>query len=112
MKPTAPISTLAHPFENMDTYQTEADWVPHKQLGDENVDFPHRTGHRLLTSGEHAKLYRIVHETILVYCGSRGKVTAKGLAGLYERYLSWMEKLPIELKIDDSDPLPHVLFLQ
>ena len=112
MKPTAPISTLAHPFENMDTYQTEADWVPHKQLGDENVDFPHRPGHRLLTSGEHAKLYRIVHETILVYCGSRGKVTPQGLAGLYERYLSWMEKLPTELKIDDSDPLPHVLFLQ
>ncbi|KAL8797580.1 MAG: hypothetical protein Q9195_000397 [Heterodermia aff. obscurata] len=42
---------------------------------------------------------------------TRGKVNAQALAGLYERYLSWMENLPVELKIDDSDPLPHVLFL-
>ena len=96
----------------MDTKQSGDVWVPHKQIGEKDSAFPQRPGYTILTIAEQAKLYRIVHETILVYCGNHGKVSARSLAELYNRFLSWMERLPIELRLKDSDPLPHVLFLQ
>ena len=66
----------------------------------------------MLTASEHARLFRIIHETILVYCGSRGRVSARALLDLYERYVDWKEHLPSDLRLQESEPLPHVLFLQ
>lgn len=65
-----------------------------------------------MTASEHAKLFRIAHETMLVYCGSRGRVSAHHLLNLYERFVNWREELPLEIRDIISDSLPHVLFLQ
>jgi len=65
-----------------------------------------------MTAAEHAKLFRIVHESISVYCGRRGRVTAHHLLDLYESYLMWRDDLPPEIRDIDHQPLPHVIFLQ
>lgn len=109
-KPTAPISTAARPFSNINLAQADGFWRFYKQPGDTDVD--HRQGFSLLTASEHAKLFRIVHESILVYCGSRGRVSARALLDLYKRYVNWKANLPPDLRNLESEPLPHVLFLQ
>lgn len=75
---------------------------------------PQRPSHALVTAFEHAKLFRIVHETILTYCGKFGRVAAHDVSRLYDRYLAWMEELPelIRLVGGRVDALPHVIFLQ
>ena len=68
----------------------------------------------MATAHENAKLYRIIHETILAFCGSRGKVSAHQLLVIYERYLGWKEHLPPSLSDVDGEveSLPHAIFLQ
>lgn len=73
-----------------------------------------RPSNALEVASSHAKLFRLVHETILIYCGSHSKVSAEQLLKLYERYLHWKDNLPpaiaaVELSVE---PMPHVLFLQ
>lgn len=80
------------------------------ELGEQNVN--DRQSFAALTACEHAKLYRIVHECILVYCGSRGKVSANSLLNLFQRYVRWKDELPPDLRSVEGQPLPHVLFLQ
>lgn len=109
-KPTAPISTHAKPFSTDIPHYADGVWRVHKQPGDN--DSPVRKGLSVMTASEHAKLFRIVHETILVYCGSRGRVRAHHLLDIYGRFLSWKNGLPPELLDVIDEPLPHVLFLQ
>lgn len=111
-KPTAPISTDATPFSSIsiDHHQGQHLWHAHKHLSD--PDIQHRPSYSMLTATEHARLFRIIHETILVYCGSRGRVSARALLDLYERYVDWKEHLPPPLRVQEAEPLPHVLFLQ
>ena len=85
-------------------------WCLYKQP--EDIGTPKRPSHAALTATEYAKLLRTVHESILVYCGSRGKVAAYHLLGLFQDYLIWKDDLPIEIGNIDNNPLPHVLFLQ
>lgn len=85
-------------------------WRLYRQPGDN--DILDRPGFAKITAFERAKLFRIIHGAILIYCGSRGKVTAEGLLGIYERYMAWKERLSPELRYDEGEPLPHVLFLQ
>lgn len=65
-----------------------------------------------MTASQHAKLFRCVHELILVYCGSRGRVGAHHLLELYKRFLTWRNDIPPQLLDASEDPLPHVLSLQ
>jgi hypothetical protein len=53
-----------------------------------------RPSHAIETAKELAKLSQIIHQTITVWCGSRGRVTAQGLLKLYRKYLTWRENLP------------------
>lgn len=73
-----------------------------------------RPGHFLVTAFEHAKLFHLVHETILTYCGNRGRVAAVELFQLYDRYLRWLAELTESVRTvkEDDNPLPHVIFLQ
>ena len=73
-----------------------------------------RPSQALVTAFEHAKLFRLVHETILSICGKHDRVTAYELSRLYDGYLGWMEDLPQSIREVDGKPeaLPHVLFLQ
>lgn len=115
-KPVAPISTHANPFANMAVHQAEGGWSMYRQPGDSNLEIGDqstdgRQSFVTVTACEHAKLYRIVHECILVYCGARGKVSAGSLLDIFQRYMVWKDGLPPELGTVEGQPLPHVLFL-
>lgn len=89
----------------------------YRQPGDSNLELGYqstddRRSFATLTACEHAKLYRVVHESILVYCGARGKVSAHSLLDIFQRYIAWKDGLPPELGNLEGQPLPHVLFLQ
>ena len=73
-----------------------------------------RTGHSMLASYLLAKLYRISHEAILLYCGAHGPVSAPGLLKVWERFIDFKQNLPSVMHEPDEDPepLPHVLALQ
>ena len=109
-KPTVPISTTAHPFNNVPMDQKDDIWRFYRQPGD--TDLSDRASFSRIVASEDAKLFRIVHETILGYCGSRGRASARSLLGLYGRFVEWQENLPLELQDVENEPLPHVLVLQ
>ena len=112
-KPTAPISTHATVFQDIDTQKDDGPWRFYKEPGDD-TSMSRRPSYLVVTAFEHAKLYRIIHETILVFCGSRGKVSAHHMLLIYERFLEWKERLPTPLADVDvqDEALPHALFLQ
>ena len=116
-KPFAPISTDANPFANMDLDRIQGQWSIYRQPGDSNLGPGHqktdaRQSFAIVTACEHARLYRIIHECIHVYCGARGRVSADALLDLFQRYSAWKDGLPPELRSVEGEPLPHVLFLQ
>ncbi len=89
----------------------------YRQPGDNDLEHGHqRTDDRQslahLTACELAKLYRIVHECILVYCGTRSQVSADSLLDIFQRYIVWKDELPPDIRSVEGQPLPHVLFLQ
>lgn len=81
-----------------------------RELGFQDAE--ERKSLAILTACESAKLYRIVHECILVYCGIRGKISADILLDVYQRYIRWKDDLPPDLRSVSDQPLPHVLSLQ
>jgi len=114
-KPAAPISPNTTVFENVELDNLDAYWQPYR--------FPEDAANRetqsyaIETSKESAKLSQIEYQTINEWCGSRGRVTARGILGLYRRYLTWKAALPDHLiKLDFSaedthEALPHVFSL-
>jgi len=111
-KPAAPLSTTLEVFTNVQS-DTELDyWQPYRTPGDSTqVESP---SHAIQTAKEMAKLSQIIHECINVYCGSRGKVSAKNIIALYGRFLEWKDSLSEDLSITAANVefLPHVLCLQ
>lgn len=99
-------------FRHIALDQPDAPWRFYRQPGD--AETTPRPSYALRTAFEHAKLFRIVHETILTYCGHNGRVSAFDVSLLYDRYLGWMEDLPELMRAGggNEDVLPHVLFLQ
>lgn len=117
--PVAPVSTPAIGSQDILSSQSDVPWYYYRRPGDNKVEpgdgrVSNRPCHALLMWSENAKLYRIIHETILVYCGHDGKVTAHRLSRVYSLYRSWKEDLPQAFRDveGDSEALPHVLFLQ
>ena len=114
-KPFSPESPKSEVYlENYLNQNSELhQWRFYRQPGDEN-DVPGRPGHVFLTALYQARLFRIVHHSIVVYCGARGRITAEGVIQVYQRYVDWIESLPPPIKNTDvsSQPLPHVLSLQ
>lgn len=68
----------------------------------------------LITARSQAHLFAIIVGSIYLFCGAKGMVHARDFLKCYKRYTTWMENLPPEIKAVDvnSQPLPHVLFLQ
>ena len=67
------------------------------------------------TAKEHAKLSRIIHDTVVnFYDGYDTGLTARAVIHLYKRYLTWKEELPDKVSNTEgsTQPLPHVLYLQ
>ena len=109
-KPIAPVSLPGPSFQISDQTYGDELWRPYKQPGDNDIS--QHPSYSVLVAAEQAKMLRIVHETISVYCGSRGKVTAHHLINLYETFLIWKDDLPNQIRDVDAQALPHVIFLQ
>lgn len=88
-------------------------WRFYREMGDE-TDLPVRPCHSIITACHQTKLFRIIHESLHLYCRTRGKVTAQAVLEVYKRYLEWKEQIaPTLKKIETNDqPLPHILCLQ
>jgi len=110
-KPSAPISPRIEAFRNVELDEPDAYWQPYRFPTDVvAIEKPSRA---IETAKEFAKLYQIIHETINLYCGRRGRVTAAGILQMYQRYLQWKKSLGERL--DPTSPagqLPHVVNLQ
>ncbi|KAL8710635.1 MAG: hypothetical protein Q9220_004859 [cf. Caloplaca sp. 1 TL-2023] len=87
-------------------------WRSFRTVGDQR-DVRVRPSHTILTACHQAALFRIIHESLNVYCGLRGLATAEVVLTLYRRYLDWEEDLPPVLKALDetAQPLPHAMYL-
>ena len=88
-------------------------WRFYRQVGDER-ELPKRPSHAIATACMQAGLFRIINESLNLYCGHRGDVSATNILKVYKRYLDWKEDLPPKIRqieVDDQ-PLPHVLYLQ
>jgi hypothetical protein len=110
-KPVAPLSPTTEVFKNVNLHIPDADWRPYAMPGDA-AKVP-RPGHGLETAKEFAKLSQIIHQTITVWCGSRGRVTARNILQLYRRYLTWREELPNYLAYPNvGEPLAHCFSMQ
>lgn len=99
-------------FRHVDPNANHTVWRFYRFNGDQRK-LPVRPSHAILTACHQAALFRIIHESLNLYCGLRGVVTAEAVLTLYRRYLDWKEDLPFILEAVDEEaqPLPHILFL-
>jgi hypothetical protein len=86
-------------------------WRPYALPGDAAKE--PRASHAIETAKDFAKLSQIIHQTIAVWCGNRGRVTARAVLKLYRKYLRWKEDLSDVLADPNVDtPLAHCFALQ
>ncbi|KAI4088640.1 MAG: hypothetical protein LQ339_008688 [Xanthoria mediterranea] len=99
-------------FQHVDIQSDKAVWRFYRTVGDQRV-LPVRPSHAILTACYQAALFRIIHESLNLYCGLRGVVTAEAVLITYRRYLDWEYDLPSTLKSVgvEAQPVPHILFL-
>ena len=111
VEPSAPISPTAKVFQGI-TFDEGGHWQRH--YGPYDPAPRNLSNYAVLTASQVAKLHRVVHETILLFCGSRGQVSGHTLHSVYERFLAWKKELPrlIADGDNDQDALPHVLSMQ
>ena len=91
----------------------DAVWRYYRKVGD-GRELPKRPSHAIMTACMQASLFQIIDESLKLYCGHRGDVSAANVLKVYKRYLDWKEDLPSrigQIEVDDQ-PLPHVLYLQ
>lgn len=86
----------------------------HSRAEVESGQFPRAPGFTIVTAVHQARLFRIVHASIILYCGARGKISAKSFLQCFKRYLEWKAELPPELECEgyEDDIPPCVLTLQ
>ncbi|KAL9594951.1 MAG: hypothetical protein Q9219_006731 [cf. Caloplaca sp. 3 TL-2023] len=111
-KPNAPVSPHALVFRDVPVQRIKPFRPARGQQVQDEVDGV-QTDDCLSSAYQQAKLYRIVHEVLLSYCGSRGKVSGSEMISIYERLLNWKKELPTETKdAGNEDEGPHhLLFL-
>lgn len=111
VKPSAPVSPMASVFQGI---AFDEDGHFQGEFHPDNVPARNRPSYTVLTASELARLYRVIHETILLYCGTNGKVSAHHLIKVYERFLAWKDELPSQIShvADDHSASPHALSLQ
>lgn len=89
-------------------------WRYYRSPGDER-DMPTRPSHAIMSAGYQSLLFQVVSDTIRLYCGLEGTITAGAIIDLYRRFLLWKEDLPPALKTAsgmNEEALPHVIYLQ
>ncbi|KAL9601455.1 MAG: hypothetical protein Q9219_002521 [cf. Caloplaca sp. 3 TL-2023] len=99
-------------FQHIDMQSSHAMWRFYRHVGDQR-QLPVRPCHAVITACHQATLFRIIHESLNLYCGLRGAATAEAVLTLYRRYKDWEEDLPFIVGAIDEDaqPLPHILCL-
>ncbi|KAL8666105.1 MAG: hypothetical protein Q9168_007553 [Polycauliona sp. 1 TL-2023] len=99
-------------FQHVDIQGDRAVWRFYRTVGDQRA-LPVRPSHAIMTSCYQAALFRIVHESLNLYCGLRGVASAEMILNTYRRYLDWKHDLPSILEAVDVEahPVPHILFL-
>ncbi|KAL8993298.1 MAG: hypothetical protein Q9169_006447 [Polycauliona sp. 2 TL-2023] len=99
-------------FQHVDIQGDKEVWRFYRTVGD-GRELPVRPSYAIMTSCYQAALFRIIHESLNLYCGLRGIATAGAILTTYRRYLDWEYDLPSILKNVDVEahPVPHILFL-
>ena len=100
-------------FKNVSMDRDNVVWRFYRKPGDER-ELPTRPSYAIMTACYQAKLFLIVDESLNLYCGVRGQVSAEKFLKVYSRYMDWKNDLPSMIaNVDVSDqPLPHILYLQ
>ena len=88
-------------------------WCFYRHPGDER-ELPTRPSYAIMAACHQAGLFRIVDESLKLYCGVRGQVSAEKFLEVYRRYMDWKADLPpVIANVDVADqPLPQILYLQ
>lgn len=88
-------------------------WRFYRHPGDER-ELPTRPSYAILAACLQAGLFQIIDESLNLYCGVRGQVSAEKFLEVYRRYMDWKSDLPpVVANVDVADqPLPHILYLQ
>ncbi len=100
-------------FENVRMDTEDALWRCYRHPGDAK-ELPTRLSHATVTAYHQAKLFGIIYDSINLYCGFRGPVSAFKILEVYRKYLDWKDSLPpvIAKYSEGGQPLPHILHLQ
>lgn len=100
-------------FQHVNMEKDHALWRFYRHPGDEH-ELPTRPSYAIVAACYQAKLFRIIDESLNLYCGARGQVSAEKFLAVYRRYMDWRSDLPsVIANVDVADqPLPHILYLQ
>lgn len=100
-------------FQHVDMEKDHALWRFYRHPGDER-ELPTRPSYAIVAACYQAGLFRIINESLNLYCGARGRVSAEKFLEVYRRYMDWKTDLPsVIANVDVADqPLPHILYLQ
>ena len=100
-------------FDDVRMDKDSTQWRFYRSVGDEQ-EMPTRPSWSILTAFYQAKLFNIINESLNMYCGYAGRCTAERVIRTYKNFTLWEDSLPpILANIDvDSQPLPHILYLQ
>ena len=100
-------------FQHVDMERDHALWRFYRHQGDER-ELATRPSYAIVAACHQAKLFRIIDESLNLYCGVRGQVSAEKTLAVYKRYMDWKNDLPsVITNVEVSDqPLPHILYLQ
>ena len=100
-------------FQHVSMDKDHAMWRFYRYPGDER-ELPTRPSYSIVAACYQAKLFRIINESLNIYCGGRGYVSAEIFLQVYRKYMDWKNELPPVLaNVDVADqPLPHILYLQ
>lgn len=100
-------------FQHVDINKDHALWRFYRHPGDDR-ELPTRPSYAIVTACHQAGLFRIIDESLNLYCGVRGQVSAENFLEVYRRYMDWKTDLPpVIANVDVADqPLPQILYLQ
>lgn len=112
-KPNLPVSPYAQVFRDIPEDQFK-DRHPARRHSSSDSDGSEGGDYSLTSAYELAKLYTLVHEITLAYCGARGKIAVERMISIYDRLLTWRRQLPQGLRdpVAEDEAAPHLLFLQ
>ncbi|KAL8771050.1 MAG: hypothetical protein Q9209_003469 [Squamulea sp. 1 TL-2023] len=84
-------------FQHVDIHGDKEVWRFYRTVGDQR-ELPVRPSYAIMTACYQAALFRIIHESLNLYCGLRGLATAEKVLNTYRRYIDWEHDLPSIVK--------------